>query len=246
MKTLALVIPCRNEFTRLNQEAFLVALKRRPWLSFCFVDDGSTDRTAETLAHLEGLSPSIHAIYLPRNVGKAEAVRTGMRHLCECSHSDLVGFWDADLATPLDEIDEFVRSFEERPHLEAAIGSRWPHLGASVRRGAVRSLAGDLVKSILRRVLGEYVWDTQCGAKVFSRDAAAELFERPFRTRWLFDVELLLRFGKRRLSSGVCEVPLMSWTDVPGSKIGFFESGRILFEIANMIKYRHAHTLNRR
>ncbi len=246
MKTLALVVPCRNEFARLNQDAFVDALERRPWLSFCFVDDGSTDRTAERLAHLEGLSPSVHAIYLPRNVGKAEAVRTGIRHLCECSHADLFGFWDADLATPLDEVDVFVRMFDECPQLEAAIGSRWPHLGASVRRGATRSFAGELVKSMLRRILGEYVWDTQCGAKVFSRSAAEEVFDRPFRTRWLFDVELLMRFGRRRLVSRVREVPLMCWRDVPGSKIGLLESARILVELANMIKYHHAHTSDRR
>ena len=73
MKTLSLVIPCHNEFKRLNPEAFLAAMEKRAWLSFCFVDDGSTDATAERLAHLENLSPSIHVIYLPRNMGGGRA-----------------------------------------------------------------------------------------------------------------------------------------------------------------------------
>ncbi len=241
MKTLALVIPCKNEFLRLDPGAFLAAVEKRPWLSFMFVDDGSTDATAEHLAHMASLSPAINAIYLPKNVGKAAAVRAGVLSLCESSHADLVGFWDADLSAPLDEVDTLVRRFEERPHLEAVIGSRWPHLGSGVRRKASRGFVGGAVKSILRRILGEYVWDTQCGAKVFSREAAAELFAAPFRTRWLFDVELLLRFGSRRLASRVCEVPLSSWVEVPGSKIGFFESIRILLELMNMVQYRHAH-----
>ena len=245
MKTLSLVVPCRNEFKRLNPEAFLAATEKRAWLSFCFVDDGSTDATAERLAHLERLSPSIHAIYLPRNMGKAEAVRTGMRHLCAYSHSDLFGFWDADLATPLDEVDGFVRRFDQCPGLEAVIGSRWPHLGSGIRRTAVRGLAGAIAKSAIRRILGQYVWDTQCGAKVFSRETAQELFAHPFRTRWLFDVELLLRFGRRRLGACVCEMPLASWRDVPGSKIGIVEAWRIFIEFMNVVKYRHAHLVDR-
>ena len=245
MKTLSLVIPCHNEFRRLNPEAFLAAMEKRAWLSFCFVDDGSTDATAERLAHLENLSPSIHVIYLPRNMGKAEAVRTGMRYLCECSHSDLLGFWDADLATPLDEIDGFVRRFEESPGLETVIGSRWPHLGSSIHRGVSRSLTGALAKALIRKILGFYVWDTQCGAKVFARETAKEIFEHPFRTHWLFDVELLLRLGRHRLATCACEMPLASWHDVPGSKIGIAEMWRISIELINMVKCRHAHIVDR-
>lgn len=246
MKTLSLVIPCRNEFKRLRPEAFLDAAEKRTWISFCFVDDGSTDATAERLAQMERLSPAIHAIYLPQNVGKAEAVRMGMRHLCECSHSELFGFWDADLATPLAEIDSFVRRFDEHPALKAVIGSRWPHLGSGIRRHTARGFSSALTRLAIRRILGQYVWDTQCGAKVFSRDAAFELFAHPFRTRWLFDVELLLRFGSRRLATQVCEIPLASWHDVPGSKIGPAEMLRIFIELMNMVKYRHANTTNRR
>ena len=245
MKTLSLVIPCHNEFKRLNPEAFLAATEKRAWLSFCFVDDGSTDATAERLAHLERLSPSIHAIYLPRNMGKAEAVRSGIRHLCEHSHSDLFGFWDADLATPLDEVDGFMRMFDHHPGLRTVIGSRWPHLGSAIHRNAIRSLAGALAKSLIRKILGLYIWDTQCGAKVFTRETAKELFRHPFRTRWLFDVELLLRLGRRRLATCVCEMPIMSWRDVPGSKIGFAEAWRIFIELINMVKYSHAHTVGR-
>ena len=236
MKTLSLVVPCRNEFRRLLPGVFLEATARWPWLSFCFVDDGSTDATAERLAWLSNASPSMYAIYLHDNLGKAEAVRTGIRHLCELSRADLVGFWDADLATPLDEIPRFVQCFESDTRLKAVIGSRWPHLGSEIRRSAKRGVAGLVVKALIRRILKAPVWDTQCGAKVFDRETAAEIFADPFQTQWLFDVELLARLGCDRLRAQTLELPVSSWRDVPGSNIGVWTSFAILRELALVSK----------
>ena len=231
MKTLSLVVPCHNEFNRLRPDTFLEATERWPWLSFCFIDDGSTDATAERLAWLSNASPSIYAIYLQENLGKAEAVRTGIRHLCELSHTDLVGFWDADLATSLCEIPGFVQRFETDEKLKAVIGSRWPHLGADIRRSPGRSIASVAFKMAVRRILKAPVWDTQCGAKIFSREVADEIFATPFSTRWIFDIEILSRIGRDRLRTQVQELPVSSWRDVPGSKIGIGSSVTILREL---------------
>ena len=173
------------------------------------------------------LYPAFHAIYLSANVGKAEAVRTGMNHLCKNTHADYVGFWDADLATPLCEIPHFMRVFNESPATKAVIGSRWPHLGSCIQRTVRRGLIGNIAKFIIRRILDAPVWDTQCGAKVFSREVAEEIFHDRFRTRWLFDVELLMRLGKR-LKTEVHECPLATWFDVPGSKVGLRTVGELL------------------
>lgn len=230
MTSLALVIPCKDEAKRLMTDAFLDALRNYPYLSFLFVDDGSTDDTAEVLALLERQSPAIHALYLPQNVGKAEAVRTGINWLLDNTEAEAVGFWDADLATPLSEIPTFVHALRG----EAAIGSRWPHLGAQIDRNVFRHCTGSMMKTLIRLVLRLPVYDTQCGAKIFRRDLARRIFARPFLTRWLFDVELLKRIPSQLLRSSVAEVPLSFWRDVAGSKLGLRDSFRQLYDLARI------------
>ncbi|MGN0853708.1 MAG: glycosyltransferase [Kiritimatiellia bacterium] len=230
MKSLVLVVPCHNESLRLRQEAFLDALGRWPWLSFCFVDDGSTDATAEILAHLANRSPAIHALYLPENRGKAEAVRAGITYLCANSTAELFGFWDADLATPLGELPRFVHAFDESASRQAVIGVRWPHLGADIARSSFRRLTGTIMKALLHFALHASVYDTQCGAKIFTHSLAREIFRAPFRTKWLFDVELLRRIGRTRLRHATRELPLDAWHDVPGSNLGVLNAFSLLRE----------------
>lgn len=238
MKTLALVVPCKNEALRIDVHAFIEAIEKWPWISFCFIDDGSNDKTAEVLAHMEKLSPAIHAIYLAQNKGKAEAVRTGVFYLLENSCADCIGFWDADLSTPLSEIPNLMRNFEMNSKTEMVIGSRWSRLGANIHRTKSRAVVGLLVKAFIRFVLKVPVWDTQCGAKVFTRCIAQKVFKNPFKTRWLFDVEILGRMGSD-LSVAVCEHPLSSWYDVPGTKLGMC----VILEILRLPIILRAHML---
>ena len=221
MRPVTLVVPCKNEALRLNPAAFREAIEEVPGLSLLFVDDGSTDATADVLAHLAESSPAIDALYLPQNLGKAEAVRAGIRHLLSAGGEGLVGFWDADLATPLSEVRRFVQAFGRDDRTELVVGIRWPHLGARIDRTIFRSCTGVFMKFLIRCVLTVPVYDTQCGAKVMTRALAARLFERPFVSRWLFDVELLRRMERRAVLRGVRELPLEDWRDVGGSKMTF-------------------------
>ena len=232
--TLALVIPCKNEHRRLDVAAFLDAIRAFPWLTFLFVDDGSTDATAETLAFLARQSPAIEAIYLPRNVGKAEAVRAGVHHLLAHTQTDWIGYWDADLATPLAELAAFRAAVARAPHAQAVLGARWPHLGAHIERTFFRSLSATIMKALIRRVLRAPVYDTQCGAKIFRSDLAARVFEAPFRSRWLFDVELLRRIPAATLKHDVLEQALSEWRDVPGSKLRPTDALRIFVDLARI------------
>ena len=236
MNALTLVVPCHNEAERLQPREFLDALERFPFLAFCFVDDGSTDRTAEILSLLARATPSVDAVFLPRNVGKAEAVRQGVLHVLRQGAPEAVGFWDADLATPLDAVGDFVDALVRDGGADLVLGARWPHLGANVARSVFRSCTGSVMKALIRLVLRAPVYDTQCGAKVFARETAAELFDRPFVSNWLFDVELLKRLGARRIRARVREIALDTWHDVPGSKLRMWDSFRILADLLRIAR----------
>jgi len=221
------VIPCYNEAERLDVRAFREYAAGRQGIRFLFVDDGSTDGTAALLRSMrDGDADAFDVVTLPRNMGKSEAVRRGILEAFE-SGPDYVAFWDADLATPLDAIAEFIDLLDRRPHLEAVIGSRVNLLGRSVRRNLARHYIGRVFATAASAVLRLAVYDTQCGAKMFRvNQDTTKLFQEPFIAGWIFDVEILARMVRARrgtdrppVSAVICEQPLMTWHDVEGSKV---------------------------
>ena len=237
-----IVIPCYNEAGRLEVHEFLGFARKRPWVRFLFVDDGSTDETSAVLRILQQSDPAQFATYcLASNRGKAEAVRQGMLQAL-ASDPECVGFWDADLATPLEAIDEFCDVLRRNPHLEIATGARVQLLGRRIERRAWRHYLGRVFATAASMVLKIPVYDTQCGAKLFRVSPQLRRhFEQPFRTTWIFDVELLARFictrraeGQTPLDSVVYEVPLRQWIDVAGSKVRVRDFAKAVVELAKV------------
>jgi dolichyl-phosphate beta-glucosyltransferase len=226
MSAVCLVIPCFNERNRLPQGPILDAVQRRAGLSICFVDDGSTDGTIDVLEALQANAPAhIDIIRLERNSGKAEAVRQGILHITRSNEFAIVGYWDADLATPLDDLDDLMSALAGRSGCLLAMGSRVRRLGSSIDRHRWRHITGRIFATCASVILRLPVYDSQCGSKIFRRDAAAILFRDPFLTQWLFDVEILARMRARLGAAGVLhsvvEVPLRRWVDVGKSKLRF-------------------------
>src|SRR5262245_3773129 len=133
MAAAQIVIPCYNEARRLRVDAFRDYCAKVPDVEFLFVDDGSKDQTLEVLREIERSLPGrVFVLPLEKNGGKAEAVRQGMRAACK-SGADSVGYWDADLATPLDEIARFRAVLATRSGVELVMGARVQLLGRMVR-----------------------------------------------------------------------------------------------------------------
>lgn len=225
--TTAIVVPCYNEADRFNVDTFVEFVEARSWLTFVLVDDGSTDGTKDLLAEAVQRFPDrIGTLILEDNCGKAEAVRLGLIAAFGLE-TELVGFWDADLATPLSEIDSFRQRFGCQPDLEIAIGSRVQMLGRHIERKAVRHYFGRVAATAVSLILGIAVYDTQCGAKLMrATPRVREIFAQPFVTRWAFDVEILARWLISRsatpsveIDRGLVEIPLDQWIDVAGSKL---------------------------
>jgi len=222
------VVPCYNEAQRFDAQRFGAAARADQSLSFLLVDDGSKDATRSVLEGLRRELPDqVVVLGLDANVGKAEAVRQGM--LCAFERQPrLVAYFDADLATPLAELDGMRAWFAQRPELELVLGSRVGLLGRHVVRTHRRHYLGRLFASMASLLLGFSVYDTQCGAKVFrNTEAMRGVFAEPFSVRWTFDVEILARLTLLALEGTIApldrsalEHPLTQWQDVSGSKLG--------------------------
>jgi len=222
-----LVVPCYNEAERLPQAAFETWLPNRPYAHVLFVNDGSRDATLQVLHDLVARLGERAAVFDQQpNQGKAEAVRTGMLHATTLfPQVDWIGYWDADLATPLEEVDRFMKEVQDYPNAQLLLGSRIKRLGARIERKPRRHLLGRVFATLTSLIIKLDVYDTQCGAKLIHCDLVPELFREPFVTRWLFDVELLARLVRDRgpdATAALClEVPLTRWADIGGSKLKF-------------------------
>jgi glycosyltransferase involved in cell wall biosynthesis len=248
-----IVVPCFNEENRLDEQAFL-DLANSGAIRLLFVDDGSTDGTANSLERFQKKAEAIDVLMLPRNQGKAEAVRGGLRHAVD-EGATIVGYLDADLATPGLELLRMIRILVERHELMAVFGSRVSRLGSQIRRNMVRHYTGRVFATFASLALGVAVYDTQCGAKVFRVDRNfIAAIDKPFRAAWAFDVVLCQRLfdgtveQSAWLPTSFYEMPLEQWSDVPGSKVDFVDGMVALGEVialgiarnARMRKLRHS------
>lgn len=221
---LTIIIPCYNEAERLSLTSFTTFMTAYPDIHFIFVSDGSTDKTAEFLLEFQALHPqTVQALILKQNRGKAEAVRLGVLQAFN-QGAQQIGFWDADLATPLNVIPLFQQKLDDNPHLKMVTGCRVRRLGSSIRRKLTRHLMGRTFASAVAVYLRLPVYDTQCGAKLFSAELVAKhIFDIPFSAPWFFDVEIFKRmtllYGKETVQEIVYEHPLKTWMDVNGSKV---------------------------
>ncbi len=243
MSSVCIIIPCYNEATRLLADVFLAYAGQRTDVNFCFVDDGSTDQTRTVLEAMQAQYPNrIEALILPKNGGKAGAVRAGMLH-CVGKPFDYLGFLDADLATPLGAIADLTTVLDGNTSLDLVMGSRIKFLGVDIRRNSFRHYVGRVIATIISNILKLPVYDSQCGAKLFRHGVVDELFREPFISPWLFDVELLARLikqhGRSVVLTRIAEYPLRQWIEQSDSRISSTYMFRMWYELYRIQqKYR--------
>jgi dolichyl-phosphate beta-glucosyltransferase len=246
--TVSLVVPCYNEAARLRPEAFSRAAEANEALRIVVVDDGSRDATRAVLDRMAAEHPGrIVSHGLAVNSGKAEAVRQGMLRALE-DRPDYVGYWDADLATPFEALPDFTCVFARNPSLDIVIGSRVQMLGRKIERSPFRHYTGRVFATSASLVLRLPVYDTQCGAKLFRRTPRlSRMLATPFKSRWIFDVELLARYLDDRGADGqepppsadrIYEVALRTWVDEPGSKVRAKDGIRAFSDLVRIYRAR--------
>jgi len=245
---IGIVVPCYNEMERIELSKFSQFLSSNDSIFFCFVNDGSTDGTHQKLADFVNRNPErCQVINLSDNQGKAEAVRQGINTMLKTSKYQLVGYWDADLATPLAEIPVFIEKFQSSRSLVAVCGSRILRLGASIQRLVFRHYFGRVFSTVASSILNLPVYDTQCGAKLFRTEHAELIFSEHFLSRWFFDVELFARsielMGREKTFNSIYEMPLSKWYEQGDSKVSWVSIILAPIELLR-IYYHYRHRMN--
>lgn len=236
---LTVVIPAYNEQERIvptiGALAGYLSTTSLSW-ELLVADDGSQDATRELVGMLG--HANIRVLAAPINTGKGDAVRRGLR----AAEGRMVLFADADNATPAHELGGLIAALEGGADI--AIGSR-AISGAQVNfRSPLRRVMTAGLHLVVRTLLGVRVRDTQCGFKLFTREAAHRIAAAQTVAGFSFDLELLLL--AQRLGYAIAEVPV-TWYDAPGSKVApLREAARFVRSVvAIRIKsmrgdYRHA------
>jgi CheY-like chemotaxis protein len=240
---IGVVIPCYNEAERLLGAEFKEFVHKNLGYHLCFVNDGSKDNTLGVLEDLrKGNEDRISIYNCEKNGGKAEAVRLGMLHLAEKKQYNFIGFLDADLSTNFDDFKVLVAEISTS-NFQIVSGSRMTRMGADIAKESAREIISKTINFIIRKTLGMNFKDTQCGAKIMTREIVEKTFQKKFLTKWLFDVEIFMRmkkvYGATVAQSLICEKPLNRWVHMDGSKLSFKDSFKIVGQIGQIaIHYR--------
>lgn len=226
LSTISIVIPAFNEARRLpgTLEKILAFTASRPEVAeVIVVDDGSRDDTARVAAEFASRSPLVRSISYPANRGKGHAIRQGVL----ASTGDLVLISDADLSTPVSELDVLRDAIASH---DVAIGSRaLDPSRVRLRQALYRQWMGKTFNRIMRAITGLPFHDTQCGFKLFRGEVARAIFRDARIDRFAYDVEALMI--ARRLGATIVEVPVL-WFNSPDSRVHVIrDSARMLFDV---------------
>lgn len=216
MLKVSLVIPAYNEERRLPASLKkMQAYFQQPVyeLEILVIVEKSKDRTVEASRDVVKGDPRFQIIDNQVQRGKGYAVRSGMNR----ATGDVVIFMDADLSTPLDEVDTFIKFFNEHPAVDVAIGSR-EHAKSEIVKSQhpLRKNMGRIFNKFVQLLAGEGITDTQCGFKAFRREACREVFSRQKLDGFAFDVEVLML---ARLLGFKIEVLPVKWVNDEDSKV---------------------------
>ncbi|OGU57597.1 MAG: hypothetical protein A2X64_09105 [Ignavibacteria bacterium GWF2_33_9] len=227
---ISIVIPAYNEEFRLPNSIKILlefTAKRKEEFEIIIVDDGSKDNTVGVA---KNFGNSISVISLEKNSGKGAAVRKGMMS----ATGDFIFFMDADLSTPIYELDKLL------PHLinnefDVALGSRAvDYSSIKIHQPFYREFMGKTFNKIVQLLVVKGIKDTQCGFKGFTKEAARSIFSKTLIDGFSFDVELVYIASKLGLK--IKEISV-EWYNDEQSKISpIKDSLKMLFEILEIKK----------
>jgi dolichyl-phosphate beta-glucosyltransferase len=230
---LSVIVPAYDEAARLpaTLDELLAWAAGRPFpVEVLVADDGSTDGTGEVVSRRAASDPRLHLLRSERNRGKGDAVGRGVA----AARGDAILFTDADLSTPLRFYDDLAAALGEadvaiasRAHPDSRIPRRQPWYRQGMGRG---------FNVLVRWIVGGDLRDTQCGFKLFRRDAAKRLFALRRIDGFAFDVEIL--HLAHRMGLRVREVPV-DWYNDEASRVHVIRHSTRMFLDLVRIRWLH-------
>jgi dolichyl-phosphate beta-glucosyltransferase len=232
---LSVIIPAYNEEQRLSSSLssiYKYAMGRMLPTEILVVDDASTDRTIEIVEQSKpskGSAVRVQVLRNTKNLGKGASVRRGM---LKCK-GKLALMTDADMSTPIEELEKLERVMSET-NCDIAIGSRAIEGSrVEVHQSRIREKSGELFNVVVRGISSLSFKDTQCGFKLFSMQKCRPVFAAQLLAGYSFDVEIL--YIADELGLEIREVPVI-WRHAAGSKVRFFRDGSKM--LTDLLKVR--------
>lgn len=216
---LSIVIPAYNEQSRIADTLYMIKdyLAKQSYKSeIIVVDDGSQDLTTEIVKFIDIYGEEIKSqktgilIENTDNTGKGFSVARGM----SIAKGKIILFCDADMATPIEEIEKFIPFIENG--FDIVIGSRNLHSSTVKKSNRVRKLLSQGLRLIVKIMALPNIEDTQCGFKAYKIEAARSIVNSQKTYGFGFDIEHL--YIANKLGLKVHEVGI-KWTEMPGSTI---------------------------
>lgn len=230
---LSVIIPAYNEERRIGytvQKIFSYLNSKDYKSEVIIVDDGSMDNTVQIIESMDAGNVFLHIIRNKNNRGKGFSINKGVKK----SRGAIILFSDADLSTPIEEIEKFMPFFDNG--YDVVIGSRGlPVSDIQVRQVWYREWMGKKFGVLVRLLAVPGIRDSQCGFKCFTKLSAEKIFPRQRLSGFCFDVELL--FISRKLNLRIKEVPVC-WRNSPASRVKpFIDPVNMFFDLLRIRFY---------
>ena len=235
IRELSIIIPAYNEGKKMRvtlEKILGYFWSRNASFEIIVVDDGSEDKGGEIVGDFSKKYPEVKILRHRTNLGKGAAVKTGVLE----ARGDYILFSDADLSTPIEEIEKLLMEVKEKEY-DIAIGSRGlPDSKTVVFQPWYRRWVGRFFPRLVHLLVFKDIKDTQCGFKLFKKDVARKLFSSQRITGFSFDVETLYLAKKRGYR--IKEIPVI-WSDSTGSKVRILRDS--FFMLKDLLRIRFTH-----
>lgn len=235
MKT-GIIIQCYNEEQRLNQEAFISFVLRNKNYHLCFVNDGSTDSTLKMLTTMQSIVPNgISVIDVKKHSGRAASHRIGAKHLYSMEAIAYIGILKADLSTDFQNFKNMVHTLKCENKF-VVLGFQNETINTKSETNYVKRFFINLIEKVIFAILDMSIKDTQYESKVFVRNVVPVIYGEAFISKWLFDIEILLRLknyvGKDQTIHKIFEQPIKYHLATNKDNLGIQESMKVSIQLA--------------